>query len=378
MFKSLLFFSIAVLLLFAVSFSIFKISRVQDEPSVRSPTSMSAKQVFLQNRLKNLFRTGRIKNWQDTIHLIDGRFLFGRGYESFSRQAHILSTIPSSGYKRSQQHLKIRDTAHNFYLQLIVSNGLVGLFVWLLLFGYASSVLLKDYRYNNNCESMVVFMCILSFHLYGLTQSMQYVPMIWFLIFLFFGYAMMREKVAGLQGSRKKARLVIVLSAFVCLFAVSSYAFNIAQRQEADTYGLEVFAVDQDLYNYKGFYRKEIWPGQGVYRWSGRQAEIVLDKTGTVVIDFACYTPRLADEPLVLDVLLDSVLLDRYTFTQAGNVRREYLIQQQVETNGKTVQVRVSRTWNPRREGVSADMRNLGVAVSEPKWGDDDIGEEGK
>ncbi len=378
MFKSLFFFSLAILLLFTVSFSIFKISQVQDEPGVCSPKSMSAKQIFLEKRLNNLFRTGRIKNWQDTVQLIDGRFLFGRGYESFSRQAHILAGIPSSAYKRSQQHLQIRDTAHNFYLQLLVSNGFVGLFVWLFLSGYASLVLLRDYRYNNNCESMVVFMCILSFHLYGLTQSLQYVPMIWFLIFLFFGYAMMREKVIGPQKYQKKVRLVVAISAFSCLVAVSSYALNVGLKQEAERYGLEVFAVDQDLYRFKGFYKKEFWPQQGVYRWSGRQAEIVLDKDGTVVIDFACYAPRLADEPLVLDVLLDSVPLDRYTFTQAGSVRRAYSIQQQVETIGKTVQIRVSRTWNPRREGVSADMRNLGVAVSEPKWGDDNIGEEGK
>ncbi|HFD32288.1 MAG TPA: O-antigen ligase domain-containing protein, partial [Gammaproteobacteria bacterium] len=123
MFKSLLFFFMAVVLLFIVSFSIFKITQMQDGPGVRLPKSMSAKQVFLEKRLNNLFRTGRIKNWQDTVHLIDGRFLFGRGYESFSRQAHILAGIPTSGYKRSQQHQKIRDTAHNFYLQLVVGNG---------------------------------------------------------------------------------------------------------------------------------------------------------------------------------------------------------------------------------------------------------------
>ncbi len=366
--KSLLFFLMTVLLLFVISLSAFKVSLVHDEPGVRSPKSMTAKQIFLQKRLKNLFKTGRIKNWQDTIHLIDGRFLFGRGYESFSRQAHILASIPSSGYKRNQQHLKIQDTAHNFYLQLIVSNGLIGLAVWLLLSGYAALVLLRDYRENDSCESMVVFMCILSFHLYGLTQSMQYVPMIWFLVFLFFSYAIMREKKVGMREYRKSGRLAGALSVFICLLAVSSYALNVGQKLEADRYGVAVFAVDQDLYRYRGFYPKELWSGKGVYRWSGRQAEIRFWKDGIIEISFKCITPGLGDNPLIFEVLLDGRIIDRHTFWEASTIKRKYWIPGEGDGMESILELRVSRTWNLRQSGMGSDTRNLGVAVSEPKF----------
>ncbi|MDZ7696536.1 MAG: hypothetical protein U5R49_06300 [Deltaproteobacteria bacterium] len=39
-----------------------------------------------------------------------------------------------------------------------------------------------------------------------------------------------------------------------------------------------------------------------------------------------------------------------------------------VQRGKHEILIEVSRTWNPKRMGVSADVRDLGVAVSEPKF----------
>ncbi len=368
LFKGIGFSLLVMVVLVALSFALLKTSQRIDGVEGTHASNISEKQTFLKKRLVRFFQTGRIKNWQDTLHIIDGSYLVGRGYESFSWQGHVLNTISSSSYKKYQRYENIRDTSHNFFLQIIVSNGLVGLITWFALAGTAAFILFKDYKINNNCQSGIMLLCLSVFHLYGLTQSMQYIPMIWFLVFIFIGYAMLRSMSVWPGIKPRFFRYALSVSIVCCLSAVSSYAFNIGNQLEARRYGIDVFAVDQDSYLYRGFHAKESWVGQGIYRWSGRQAEIVLNGSGLVGLNFVCYAPRLQQKPIVLDVFLDDLPIDRYTFWKTGKIYRTYWVQPRHEMNERKIRIEVSRTWNPLQEGLGRDIRNLGVAVSELKY----------
>ena len=146
----------------------------------------------------------------------------------------------------------------------------------------------------------------------------------------------------------------------------------------ADRYGLRVYAQEQDWHDYSGFYHKEKW-GERFYRWSGEQGGVKTEDGrqrtedggqraeggGSVVeFDVQCHTPGVEKEAVVVTVSLDGKSIDEIVFNRkeskirwyfVGNGRNEFLFD-------------VSRTWNPRKLGISQDSRDLGVAVSEPRF----------
>jgi len=96
---------------------------------------------------------------------------------------------------------------------------------------------------------------------------------------------------------------------------------------------------------------------------------VELEKSGMVGVDFSCSAPELNINPIVLDVSLNGNSVDRITFWNHKTVSRRYFIppDRQQQLNNR-LEFNLSRTWNPRREEISADSRNLGVAISEPKF----------
>jgi len=73
---------------------------------------------------------------------------------------------------------------------MFVSGGVVGVMLWVLIMGYGLMILMVDLVRNKRLLNVPVIISIISFHIYGIFQSMQYIPMIWMLIFLSLGYAM--------------------------------------------------------------------------------------------------------------------------------------------------------------------------------------------
>jgi O-antigen ligase len=139
---------------------------------------------------------GRIYTWMEGLNVGRESPLFGAGYESFSWHANILAEIQHSFY--GMQHLRegklkpdwIHQTPHSIFFQLFVSGGIVGVYLWVLIIGYAVTVLIFDLVKNKRMLNTPFIASIISFHIYGIFQSMQYIPMIWLLIFLNLGYAM--------------------------------------------------------------------------------------------------------------------------------------------------------------------------------------------
>lgn len=364
------------------------------------------------HRTEILFRAGdRIFCWGKGIDVGREKPLFGMGYESYRRHDMVLRHIPDSYVGQHPKKSKNIDTPHNLFVQLFVSGGAVGLLFWLLCVGYMGILLVTDVIQNRTFFNLCVLLSVLSFHIYGVFQSMQYIPMIWMMIFICFGYAMtinekvLPEKVRRATGWVIKAMVVVVLIGGVVYF------MGRGSQDLADKYGLKVYAQDQDWHNYLGFYHKEKW-GKTFYRWSGKRGMVRTEVTpvesaalsrsvnstgqggrpseirstetssisrGKVVgFDVQCHTPGVEKEPVVVWVSLDGKRIDAIVFRGKGGKTRWYNVgtgQPRLNTpEGTPVQrgkheflFEVSRTWNPGKMGVSEDWRDLGVAVSEVK-----------
>ena len=92
-----------------------------------------------------------------------------------------------------------------------------------MIVGYALVVLIFDLIKNKRLLNIPVIISIISFHIYGIFQSMQYIPMVWSLIFLSLGYAMtMDEGVLPIRFRRvmgvvAKGSVVLVVIGFFCI-----------------------------------------------------------------------------------------------------------------------------------------------------------------
>jgi len=340
--------------------------------------SLSRVEYTLQ-RIRNItVPEERGKVWPESLAMVSESPVYGLGYESYRWHHGVMSTVPDSRFARQRRTTVNWDTAHNFYIQLAVSNGVVGLIVWLGLAGYVALVLLQDGLANRNVQSFVLLGSLGLFHLYGLTQSMQYVASIWFFMFTIIGYAILLDlrlfspKLISMGRYGGAAVLVAAVTGGVV------YGNNFQSRQLAQRYNLPRYAQYREGDLYKGFYWREDWGKEGYFRWSGRSAEIVLGGSGTVLLDFACYAPRLDSLPLTLEVSLNEHPVDSYTFREAKKVTRTYFIPDGNTQLPATLQLQVSRTWTPKRENMGNDTRSLGVAVSEPKYCDEKIVGDGK
>ena len=324
---------------------------------------------YLLQRMHNIINPSiRVKIWKESLALIGESPVFGLGYEGYRWHREVMTSVPASKFVQQRQTRDNWDTTHNFYLQILASNGVAGLLVWFMLIGYVALLLYRDAITNRNEQSFVLLGALGAFHLYGFTQSMQYIASIWFLVFIIIGYSMCLNSKSKLPGMERIGKYMVIV---VLLTAVSGglvYGRNLQSHKLADRYGLLRYGVDRNDTLYKGFYKKENRGKDEFFRWSGRAAKIVLNGSGNVQFDFACYAPRLEQSPITLDVMLNGQLVDKHVFRKGQKVTRTYSLLDLDNHSPITLHLQVSRVWNPKREKINTDTRNLGIAVSEPRY----------
>ncbi len=159
-----------------------------------------------------------------------------------------------------------------------------------------------------------------------------------------------------------------VILCVLVVVAGFGYIENSGSQLLAAKYGMSRYDKEHLVEPYTGFYAKENWGKNEVYRWSGRQGEFSLLQEGMVAIQYVCSAPRLGTDPIRLEVLLDDELLDQYTFWTPQKIRRTYWVGDNKGVKELRVRVRVSRSWSPKRERSGDDSRRIGVAVSEPRY----------
>ncbi|EFK08080.1 O-antigen polymerase [delta proteobacterium NaphS2] len=346
-------------------------------------------------RIVTVKEGGRYYTWGEGFNVGRECPLFGMGYESFNWHGEVLAGIAGSYFNNfldSKKSDKIHQTPHSIFFQLFVSGGVVGLFLWMLIIAYALVLLIFDLVRNKRLLNIPVVISIISFHIYGIFQSMQYIPMIWLLIFLSLGYAMTIDgavlpirlkRVMGLLG---KASVVLMVIGFF------AYLSNFESRSLAQKYGMRIYAKDQDRDRFAGFFdlsNRKDWQ-YGDYRWFSKRAALKLDdgikgqrskvkgqrySNRRIGLEFYCLTPGLEKEPVVLSVSYGGRVLDQIVFLgepdrkkgkrkkkPGETVRRQYELPV-VPGKERELLLEVSRTWIPHEHLKNFDRRKLGVSV---------------
>jgi len=318
----------------------------------------------LHTRMASLFRVeDRLYLWEDGIRVGEESPIWGMGYESFNWQAHILKNIPVSKFSKTRQLKKIYDTPHNLYVQLFVSNGIIGLLVWCFLIGSMIYFLINDFIAAKEPFHLVVILSTISFHIYGIFQSLQYIPCIWLLIFLNFGYTVAAEKNIAPSKRADKTNLI----AMICYITIACsglvfYVSNTGSKKIYQKYDTTSITV---LNHYIGFYAPENWSGK-IFRWTAAKAIINFQKPGKVKLTLYCRHPDIGQHPVTVTLKTNTKELEQITFTKVRFLIKEYSIP--FSDNQFKLYINVSRTWTPKETGVNEDTRKLGIAISEEAY----------
>ncbi len=319
---------------------------------------------YLILRLKNIaIPEERLKVWKEGVSQGMESPWVGLGYGAYKWHQQIMLGIPQS---RLSQHKKSQytwDTPHNFFIQLFCDMGVVGIVLWGVLAATVVWLLWQDLQTRGHVLSLVLLASFVGFHLYGITQSMQYIPVIWFLGFLVIGYCLSLE-VVSFSTATLFFRMTVLLMVPTLIVVLVAYARNFSSLQLARRYHLAHYSIDPHPEQFSGFYPPETKEEDGIFRWTGPRAEILPGASGLLQLVYSCTAPDLDTNPIVLDVFLNGFQLDRATFWNHHPLRRTYWIPPDAK-DGRLL-LKVSRTWVPRLVGLGQDTRRLGVAVGEP------------
>jgi O-antigen ligase len=359
------------------------------------------------SRLINPGKKGRLYTWAEGYHVGKEAPVYGMGYESFCWHAHILADTSESGLSKFYQEKgkNIHLTPHSIFFQLFASGGFVGLGLWLIIVSYAIMLLLFDVFKRKRLLNIPVVISIISFHTYGVFQSMQSMSMIWSLIFISLGYAMTVDEKVMPEGVRRVMGVVGKVAVLLVLMGIFVYLSNFESKSLAKKYDKRIYAMDQDRDRFGGFFEHWKW-SYGDYRWFAKRGGVrttddrrqktedgrqMTDdgKNRRIELEFYCRTPGLEEEPVVLTVSYDGRVLDEVVFSEDGGRRAEdgrqttddggrrtedgkqtteYTLVRKYElpvVPGEELELllEVSRTWIPHEVLGNFDRRSLGVGV---------------
>jgi O-antigen ligase len=356
-----------------------------------------ASTAYLQSRASGLLKGSKGRRdytWGEGFNVGRERPFFGMGYESFNWNENILAKTPdtySNKFHSRKKDASIYQTPHSIFFQLFVSGGIVGLCLWMMIVGYTLLVLILDLIRNKRLLNIPVIISIISFHIYGIFQSMQYIPMIWSLIFLSLGYAMTVDE--GVMPVRFKRVMGVFVKVSVVLVVIGFFVYvsNFESRSLAQKYGMRIYAKDQARDRFAGFFEiSKRWRYAG-YRWFSGSGVVYVGGDGgrvsddrrqttddgrqtteggglrVVALEFYCWIPVLEEEPVVLKVIYDGRVLDEVVFSEKKtgySVTRKYELPVG-SGEEKELLLEVSRTWTPHEVLKNFDRRELGIGVKE-------------
>jgi O-antigen ligase len=358
-------------------YQFFDSMKIENEGLKFNSLLIDEKQILKSRAAKMLepSKESRIKIWRQTLKLGNESPFFGMGYESYRWHVSVLQNAPIpiltisrpvvNKFADLNQGLFLHDTPHSFYLQLFVNGGVAGVLLWVFLNGYVIALLLYDLKKKDRKFNIPIIFSIVSFHLYGVFQSLQYIPVIWLLVFINLGYAMtINENILPRRLMQLSNYACIALIGLVVIAGIA-YSQNIGSKKLAEKYGLKVYAANRDGNSYLGFYSPEKWY-DGIYRWTADKGIIRFADKGIVSYSIKVLHYDIKDNPVIVSICLDGKPTDQLTFWEPMSIGRQYFLPEN-DQNDHELLFSVNRTWNPKKHGINQDNREIGIAVSEIK-----------
>jgi hypothetical protein len=383
---------ISIVISIVLIFLVFKPVSDTSSPTTKKKwvtKNTKSSRVYIKDRASRLLkpsRGGRRYTWSEGLNVGREKPFFGMGYESFKGHALILDGIKDSYFHRFRYYNKIivkniHDTPHNIYLQIFVSNGIAGLFMWLLIIGYAMTILIVDLKKNRRLLNIPVFISIISFHLYGLFQSMQYIPMIWMLIFLNLGYALTLNNMLLPKKLQNLLSLAIMIIIILLLIGSITYFTGASSKNLAEKYGMQKSG-------HQATQQASWWPhktGYGLYPagsyrgksgkfissrwcWTAKEAQVSLTAASDILRLHITANKLNSSLPegLKLNMFLNDQLLDSVHFINGGSKILSYYVPA-IKNTDIVLKLQVNRTFKPDWPGKRADDRDLGVQIRAEK-----------
>ena len=195
---------------------------------------------------------------------------------------------------------------------------------------------------------------------------MQYVPMIWFFIFVYIAYCLripndvLPERIKyTFKNTNKYVSAIVMLG-------IITYFFNFESKLIANKYSLKNYEYDQKYNKFMGFYPAEKF-GDENYRWTGRNSEIKVTHNGLIKFKIQYHNIRLDLEPVEIEISIDGSVVEKIIFSEKANIiTKDILLDLGDLDTTKILGFSISRTWSPKNYGLN-DERVLGIAVSEIK-----------
>ncbi|MBA4367474.1 MAG: hypothetical protein C0403_07530 [Desulfobacterium sp.] len=354
---------ISLLLLYKIVVPLTEIA-TKNNNSSKVETTMQI-QANIKSQASRLFNPeARSEVWRHGMAVGLEKPILGMGYDAFSWHGNILTNIKDSYYHRFTSG-RVQDTPHNIFLQIFDSGGIVGLIIWVCMMGYALMILMADFIKNKTIVNAAIIVSLLSVHFIGIFDSIQYIPMIWFLTFINYGYVLtIDENVISRQGKSIWNKVSLILLAVSCVSAFIYHQTSFSRTLQ-NKYQLEKYSLANESSDYPGFYSPETWD-DGIYRWTGKHAAVFMKAKSDIIESrlVVHHNNSSSAEGLELKMYLNDEPLDTIHFFGGGQKTIVYHCPN-IRNQEIKVEFRVNKTFNPRKMDLSEDSRNLGIAVRE-------------
>lgn len=315
--------------------------------------------------------------WREAARMTGDYPLTGVGVGAYIIEVPNYYRRDKTSYPEGFEGWRRVDSAENYFLQAAAEMGLPGLAAVVVLFWAvgreAGRGLRKRARLGRDrfllygaAAGLISLGVNMLFHSYLASFEAQFV----FWILAAWVVAAGRGEDEGEDGMRGGGRhlskrrawnaaLVLGLAAYAVATAWAQFhSLSLADRTRE-------FGLEQGF----GLYQAETADDGRTFHWTRKEAGVSVEVTGPVIsIPLRASHPDIAAGPvrveifLVKDMFQSVVRLREITLRDSGWATVEARVAERLGQE-VLVLVKASRTWSPRRSGVSADPRELGVAL---------------
>jgi O-antigen ligase len=303
--------------------------------------------------------------WKAAVHMIKDYPLSGVGIGAF--------IIELPNYARTHGFpLRTTDSAENYFIQVFVELGIIGLLFALWIFwlifkrmrqGFGPDLSRDKWKHMRIGVSCGIISMFLVFLVHTFIGSYELKYTFWLLVGMLFvmnrSDAEAEVEIAFSKNFKILGLILILIFSGLQLWN-STHSLSLAHRNDA-------LGLDQDF----GSYKTERTDDGRQFQWTKKNRGVTVAVQGPVLeIPMTASHPDIRENPvkvqvyLIKDFFREKRLLDEITLRESSWKTYEYHLPDEVGTEVLLI-FKVSRTWNPRKASGTLDPRDLGVALGE-------------
>ena len=301
----------------------------------------------------------RLPLWKYSFEIIEDFPLWGVGIGEFGFVLQKYSSMFVSSKESTFQ-------THNYFLQIAVELGMVGLYSFLWVLGTIS---IKGYQTASEEQGFIklglwfgIMGFVLTFFGDGYLWNIEMQFLFWLFVALLFANGKGDINAWPVMDLREKRRMIL-FSAIVVL----TIPFQVYERSQI------FYPVERTL----GLYPEELKDEERGYRWGEKVVMIPIEVKGNWInIPIKFGNPDIKGRAVEAKIVVDRKLIDRLEFKDNDWHLLRYRIPN-AEGHEIILKIEVSRTWNPYLMGVGYDpkegpkpihIQELGPALGQIYW----------